>query len=75
MNKKVSKANKSQTLLRYSKTYGLISLSGRRCKPKIAVRVAKCTRHPYLDVRGAVLESQWFPRQTADFDHRPRLRP
>jgi len=55
--KKVSKANNSQTLLRYSITYhyNLISLSISDENQKIAVYVANSTRLPYLDVRGTCI--------------------
>jgi len=54
MNKKVSKADKSRTLLRYSNnsiTYDVIFIKLAMQTKRIAVCVANCTLHPYLDVR------------------------
>ena len=53
-NKKVSEANESRTLLRYSITYyyDLISLSISDANWRMALCVANSTRLPYLDVRG-----------------------
>jgi len=55
MNNKVSKANKSRTLLRYSIThhYDLIffQVGDSNQKHRVVLYVANSTRHPYLDVR------------------------
>jgi len=71
-NKKVSKANKSRTLLRYSISYhyDLIYLSTSDANRKIAVYVANNTRLPYLDVRGTCIWTEstpdgWFYSRSA----------
>jgi len=76
-NKKISKANKSRTLLRYSITYhhDLIFYQLAMQTKRIAVYVVTSTRLPYLDVRCTVRASKWIPRQTADFIQDPHPRP
>jgi len=62
-NKKVSKANKSRMLLRYSITYyyDLISLSVSDAIKRIAVYVTNSTRLPYLDVRRTCISMDSTP--------------
>jgi len=61
--KKVSKANKSQSLLRYSLTYhyDLISLSSSEQTKRKAVYVTNSTQLPHLDFRGTCISMDSAP--------------
>ena len=63
-NKKVSKPNKSRTLLQYSITYHYYLISSSTSdvnRKKTAVYVANSTRYPYLDVRGTFISTDSTP--------------